>query len=57
MRAKASTSEMALTVRVEEGRMKLGPGPRAHVSSSSPQKSPGPMRQELKKPVRPPLVV
>ncbi|CAA7398843.1 unnamed protein product [Spirodela intermedia] len=56
-RAKASTSEMALTVRVDDGRLAVGRGSRAHVRSSSPQKSPGPIRQELKNPVRPPLVV
>ncbi|KAG5599055.1 hypothetical protein H5410_030425 [Solanum commersonii] len=51
-----STSETAFTVRVEDGRITLGRRLRAHVSSSSPQKSPGPIRQELKKPVRPPFV-
>ncbi|CAA7395818.1 unnamed protein product [Spirodela intermedia] len=55
--AKASTSSRALTVRVEEGRFKLGLGIRAQVRSSSPQKSPGRRVMELKKPLRPPLVV
>nr|GLL43108.1 Os02g0627750 [Ipomoea trifida] len=56
-RANASTSETAFTVRVEDGRVTLGRGSSAHVSSSSPQKSPGPMPHELKNPVRPPFVV
>ena len=55
--AKASTSSMARTVRVEEGRLNAGAGMRAHVTSSSPQKSPGRRVMELKKPERPPLVV
>ncbi|KAK2976490.1 hypothetical protein RJ640_009241 [Escallonia rubra] len=55
--ANASTSEIDFTVRVEDGMMTLGCGSKAHVSNSSPQKSPGPMRHELKNPVRPPLVV
>ncbi|KAG9152510.1 hypothetical protein Leryth_016436, partial [Lithospermum erythrorhizon] len=57
LRANASTSEVAFTERVDDGRITLGRGSRAHVSNSSPQKSLGPMLIELKKPVRPPFVV
>ncbi|BAT95864.1 hypothetical protein VIGAN_08268500 [Vigna angularis var. angularis] len=57
MSAKASTSVMAFTVRVEEGRTTVGRGSKAHGRSSSPQKSPEPSLHELKKPVLPPLVV
>lgn len=56
-RAKASTSVMAFTERVDEGSTTFGRGSRAQVSNSSPQKSPAPMLHELKKPVQPPLVV
>ncbi|CAN6449625.1 unnamed protein product [Victoria cruziana] len=55
--AKASTSLSALTVLVEEGRLIVDLGSKAHASSSSPQKSPGLKVMQLKKPVRPPLVV
>ncbi|KAK3002818.1 hypothetical protein RJ639_019196 [Escallonia herrerae] len=48
--ANASTSEIDFTVRVDDGMMTLGCGSNAHVSNSSPQKSPGPMRHELKNP-------
>ncbi|KAK3005753.1 hypothetical protein RJ639_015515 [Escallonia herrerae] len=50
--ANASTSEIDFTVRVEDGMMTLGCGSKAHVSNSSPQKSPGPMRHELKNPMQ-----
>ncbi|CAA7398683.1 unnamed protein product [Spirodela intermedia] len=40
-RAKPSTSTRAFTVLVEDGRLPVDLGSRAHVSSSSPQKSPG----------------
>lgn len=40
-RAKASTSHRAFTVLVEDGRFRLEEGIKAHVSNSSPQKSPG----------------
>ncbi|URE02518.1 hypothetical protein MUK42_27964, partial [Musa troglodytarum] len=46
-----------LTVLVEEGKFTVDFGRRAQASSSSPQKSPGLNVIELKKPVRPPLVV
>ncbi|KAF3782622.1 hypothetical protein EJ110_NYTH33802 [Nymphaea thermarum] len=55
--AKASTSLSALTVLVEDGRLPVDLGSKAHESSSSPQKSPGFKAVELKKPVLPPLVV
>ena len=56
-RANASTSVRDLTVRVEDGRLRLEVGIRAHVSNSSPQKSPGLRVIELKNPDLPPLVV
>ncbi|KAK3033575.1 hypothetical protein RJ639_032423 [Escallonia herrerae] len=55
--AKASTSESARTLLVEEGRFRVEFGIKAHVSNSSPQKSPGPRVMELKNPDLPPLVV
>ena len=55
--ANASTSVRDLTVRVEEGRFRFEEGIKAHVSNSSPQKSPGLRVMELKNPDRPPLVV
>ncbi|WVZ82215.1 hypothetical protein U9M48_029502, partial [Paspalum notatum var. saurae] len=56
-RANASTSKIAFTVRVDDGKLTVGLGTRAHPRSSSPQKSPGLRVIELKKPVRPPSVV
>ncbi|BAS81301.1 Os02g0789150 [Oryza sativa Japonica Group] len=47
----------AFTVRVDDGKLTVGLGTRAHPSSSSPQKSPDFRVVELKKPVRPPFVV
>lgn len=44
-------------MRVEEGKLRLEEGIRAHVRSSSPQKSPGLSVMELKNPERPPFVV
>ncbi|KAL8172557.1 hypothetical protein V2J09_024361 [Rumex salicifolius] len=44
-------------VLVEMGRLEEERGSRAHVSSSSPQKSPSSRKTELKKPVLPPFVV
>jgi hypothetical protein len=55
--ANASTSVTALTVLVDRGKAAVGCGLRAHVSNSSPQNSPGLIRQQLKNPVRPPWVV
>ncbi|RDX95284.1 hypothetical protein CR513_22217, partial [Mucuna pruriens] len=57
MRAKASTSDIVSTVLVEMGRFEEEVGSRAHVRSSSPQKSPAFSSDELKKPVLPPFVV
>ncbi|KAK2970898.1 hypothetical protein RJ640_005255 [Escallonia rubra] len=55
--ANASTSVSDLTVRVDNGRFKFEVGIKAHVSNSSPQKSPGLSVMELKNPDLPPLVV
>ncbi|PNY05125.1 hypothetical protein L195_g001565 [Trifolium pratense] len=57
MSANASTSEIALTVLVEEGSITLSLGSNAHANNSSPQKSPGPgpIQHELKNPARPPF--
>ena len=57
MRAKASTSDIVSTVLVEMGRFAEELGSKAHVRSSSPQKSPALSSEELKKPVLPPFVV
>lgn len=57
MRANASTSVLASTVLVEIGRLEEDFGSKAHVRSSSPQKSPALRSAQLKKPVLPPLVV
>jgi hypothetical protein len=57
LNTKASTSFRALTVRVDDGKLRDDFGCKAHESSSSPQKSPGFSMIELKKPVLPPLVV
>jgi hypothetical protein len=56
-RAKASTSVWLRTVLVESGKWTFVLGSRAHVSSSSPAKSPGRRMMELKKLLRPPFVV
>ena len=56
-RAKASTSDILSTVVVEMGRFEEELGSKAHVRSSSPQKSPAWRIEELKKLVLPPYVV
>jgi hypothetical protein len=57
MRAKASTSVIVSTVLVEIGKFEEVVGSKAHVRSSSPQKSPALSSEELKKPVLLPFVV
>ncbi|KAK2986505.1 hypothetical protein RJ640_021380 [Escallonia rubra] len=57
IRAKASTSVKAFTVRVDGGKLEPALGSRAHVRSSSPQKSPSFKTPRLKNPLLPPSVV
>ncbi|KAK6944347.1 hypothetical protein RJ641_025449 [Dillenia turbinata] len=57
MRAKASTSVIAFTVRVDDGRFEPDLGSRAQVRSSSPQKSLSLSKLRLKNPLLPPSVV
>lgn len=56
-RAKASTSFIVFTVRVENGRLSPDLGSSAQVKSSSPQKSPSFSKPRLKNPLLPPSVV